>query len=187
MSACGLIIDAAIRMIPSTVRSTSANTSAAAMRMTIISRASSHPSRRASCCGRPSVDFDRKPRLRTIEVEHIEPDRMLAAERRQIRRTGAQPAPQLASGADRLRRNRRALVIVSGGALNRSFPSCPLRHASHGPPPPLRRGGKRLYLLSASNTFCDARPLTAMPFFCSKSAIADLVLFPIAPSGWPTS
>ena len=43
------------------------------------------------------------------------------------------------------------------------------------------------YFLSASRTFCDALPLTGMPFFPWKSAIASLVFFPIAPSGAPTS
>ncbi len=49
------------------------------------------------------------------------------------------------------------------------------------------KGRNAPYRLSASKTFCDALPLTGMPFFCSKSAIAALVLVPIAPSGWPTS
>jgi hypothetical protein len=34
-------------------------------------------------------------------------------------------------------------------------------------------GNSRPYLLSASSTFCDARPFTGRPFFCSKSAIAS--------------
>jgi len=68
-------------------------------------------------------------------------------------------------------------------------------------PSPARGGGRkarqvrqgspvvslRIYLRSASNTFVDARPSTASPFFPSKSAIAAFVLAPIAPSGSPTS
>ena len=66
-----------------------------------------------------------------------------------------------------------------------------LRRSIRSRLPPIRAETRKVfsrpYLRSASKTFCDARPFTGMPFFCSKSAIADLVLFPIAPSGWPTS
>ena len=43
------------------------------------------------------------------------------------------------------------------------------------------------YLLSASSTLTDALPSTVRPFLPWKSAIACLVLPPIAPSGGPTS
>ena len=43
------------------------------------------------------------------------------------------------------------------------------------------------YLRSACSTFADGRPSTFNPFLPSKSAIAALVLAPMAPSGAPTS
>ena len=41
------------------------------------------------------------------------------------------------------------------------------------------------YLFSASSTLTEARPLTSRPAFCSKSAIAALLLVPTCPSGSP--
>ncbi len=46
---------------------------------------------------------------------------------------------------------------------------------------------KRGQRWSASSTFVEARPSTGSPARCWKSAIAALVLAPIAPSGFPTS
>ena len=42
-----------------------------------------------------------------------------------------------------------------------------------------------LHFFSAASTLTEARPLTSIPFFCSKSAIAALLLVPMSPSGGP--